>query len=180
MPTLSDFPWPPAARAWPSEMPGSSRSLTTVMAVLDRRGGVDQRRPCDPVRSALTRTIALRRTAALGRKQLAGAERPLRGVRGIKLVAAKQSLARASISAAPTTASSPTRAGRLADCGCREQSPARAASKLTLSIAATRPRVDIRRCELTASWSSPHTCTEARVPQLLDPGPEQASTLKAL
>ena len=31
-----------------------------------------------------------------------------------------------------------------------------------------------------ASWSSPHTCTEARVPQLLDPGPEQASTLKAL
>jgi hypothetical protein len=29
-----------------------------------------------------------------------------------------------------------TRAGRLADCGCREQSPARAASKLTLSIAA--------------------------------------------
>ena len=29
-----------------------------------------------------------------------------------------------------------TRAGRLADCSCREQSPTRAASKLTLSIAA--------------------------------------------
>jgi hypothetical protein len=33
---------------------------------------------------------------------------------------------------------------------------------------------------VTASSSSPHTCTEARAPQLLDPRPEQASTLKAL
>ena len=47
------------------------------LAVLDRRGGDDQRRPCDPWRSELARATALRRTAALGHQQLAGAGRPI-------------------------------------------------------------------------------------------------------